>query len=138
MPYEEEELDWNEPDEALDDLVRQIIGAAIEVHRHLQAGLDEASYESAMAHELLARRIPFQRQVVVPVMYKGQPIGEKRLDFIVGGRVVLELKAVEELSKLHKAQVKTYLKITGCQIGLLINFNVVLLKEGIKRIIYRK
>lgn len=138
MPYEDEDPHLNEPDPALTELTHRVIGAAIEVHRHLEAGLDEASYEAAMAKEMLTQGIPFQRQVVVPVMYKGEVVGEKRLDFLIDGCIVLELKAVEELTKLHKAQVKTYLKITGCQIGLLINFNVVLLKEGIKRIIYRR
>ncbi|MGN6627684.1 MAG: GxxExxY protein, partial [Tepidisphaeraceae bacterium] len=78
----------------------------------------------------------FGKQVVVPVLYKGQLLGEKRLDFLIDQKLVLELKAVEQLTPLHKAQVKTYLKIAGLSLGLLINFNVSLLKEGIKRVIY--
>jgi GxxExxY protein len=127
---------FGEPDSALDELARQVIGAAIEVHRQLGAGLDESLYENAMAKEMLRRQIEFSRQAVFPVFYKGEQIGEKRLDFLVGNRLVLELKAVEDLHKLHYAQVKTYLKISGCELGLLINFNVPILRDGIKRIIY--
>lgn len=136
MPYEEEDLQWGEPDPELDLLAKAVIGAAIEVHRQLGAGLDEALYESAMAKELLIRKIPFVRQPIVAVGYKGETIGEKRLDFIVDHRLVVELKAVESLNALHKAQLKTYLKVTGLHLGLLINFNVELLKDGIKRVIY--
>ncbi|MGC4031837.1 MAG: GxxExxY protein [Tepidisphaeraceae bacterium] len=136
MPYEEEDLRWGEPDPATDTLARLVIGAAIEVHRHLGAGLDESLYEAAMSRELSLRNIPFVRQWPVSVDYKGEPIGEKRLDFIVGARLVLELKAVTQLAPIHEAQVRTYLRITKLELGLLINFNVPLLKDGIKRIIH--
>jgi GxxExxY protein len=112
-----------------------VIGAAIEVHRVLGPGLDEALYEAALAIELRRRNIAFTRQVVTPVDYKGERIGEKRLDFVIDGRLLLELKAVEELAAVHKAQVLTHLKITGLKLGLLINFNSAILKDGIKRII---
>lgn len=136
MPYEEEDLQWGEPDPVVDALAKAVIGAAIEVHRHLGPGLDESLYETAMARELTLRNIRFAKQVVMPVLYKGELLGEKRLDFLIDQKLVLELKAVEQLTPLHKAQVKTYLKIAGLSLGLLINFNVSLLKEGIKRVIY--
>lgn len=135
MPYEEEEPPYIEPDAELHALSGAVIGAAIEVHRRLGPGLDEALYAAGLAIEFRIREIAFAREVPVDVRYKGEVIGTKRLDFVVGGRLVVELKAVEELSKLHKAQVLTYLKITGYQLGLLINFNCVVLKEGIKRVI---
>jgi GxxExxY protein len=136
MPYEGEEPPFAEPDPELDALAHAVIGAAIEVHRQYGPGLDEALYESAMAVELGLRGIPFQPQVWIDVAYKGVPVGKRRMDLVVGGRLVVELKAVEELTPLHKAQVKTYLKLTGLKLGLLINFNVILLKDGIKRIIH--
>lgn len=136
MPYEEEDLGWGEPEPSLDRLTGAIIGAAIEVHKQLGAGLDEALYEVALARELTDRQIPFERQVSVPVNYKGSIIGRKQLDFIADGKVVIELKAVAELGPLHLAQVKTYLKITNLRLGLLINFNVTVLRNGIKRIIF--
>jgi GxxExxY protein len=135
MPYEGEEPPYDEPDPELDALAHQVIGAAIEVHRRYGAGLDEALYEAAMEVELRLRGVPFEPQVWVDVEYKGHVIGKRRIDLIVAGRLVVELKAVEGLTPLHKAQVKTYLKITGLTLGLLINFNVILLKDGIKRVI---
>ena len=126
---------------ALDPLLTrvtgEVIGAAIEVHRMLGPGLDEALYEAAMAMEMALRDVPFERQVSIPVTYKGQTIGERRLDFIVGQRIVVELKAVADLVAVHKAQLRTYLRITGLEVGLLINFNVAVLKDGIKRVICR-
>jgi GxxExxY protein len=136
MPYEGEDPPYVEPDLELDALAHAVIGAAIEVHRRFGPGLDESLYQSAMQVELKFRGIPFSPQAWVPVFYREQRIGERRVDLIVGGRLVVELKAVEELTKLHKAQVKTYLKITGLTLGLLINFNTLILKDGIKRVIY--
>ena len=135
MPYEDEDPPYVEPDPELVALTGAVIGAAIEVHRRLGPGLDEALYEAALSIEFRLREIPFAREVIVDVHYKGEKIGVKRLDFIIAGKVVVELKAVEELSSLHKAQVLTYLKITGLKLGLLINFNTIILKHGIKRII---
>jgi GxxExxY protein len=135
MPYEDEEPPYVEPDPELDALAHAVIGAAMEVHKRLGPGLDEALYEGAMRVELQHRHIPFVHQVIVQVDYKGTVIGEKRLDLIVGGCLVVELKAVEQLTPLHSAQLRTYLKITRCRLGLLINFNTPLLKDGIKRII---
>jgi GxxExxY protein len=101
----------------------------------LGPGLDESLYERALCIEFRTRGIYFVHQPLIGVSYKGEGIGGRRLDFIVGGRLVVELKAVEQLAPLHCAQVRTYLKITGLKLGLLINFNSILLKDGIKRII---
>ena len=135
MPFEDEPGPYFEPDEELDRLAHAVIGAAIEVHRRLGPGLDEESYESAMAIEFRLRAIPFARQVLVDVCYKGEKVGVRRIDFVVGGRLLVELKAIDALAKVHYAQVPTYLKLTGLTLGLLINFNVAVLKDGIKRVI---
>ncbi len=117
-----------------EDLTWQIIGAAIEVHKHLGPGLLESVYQVALAHELALRHIPFQREVHIPVHYKGQSLDANfRADFIVADRVILELKAIEKLLPIHEAQLLTYMKLASCPIGLLINFNVPVLKEGIIR-----
>jgi len=135
MPFDDEDPPFVEPDRELDALAHAVIGAALEVHKYYGPGLDEDLYQRAMEIELGARRIQFVRQAFVEVEYKGQPIGTRRIDLIVGGRLVVELKAVEALSKLHKAQLQTYLRITGHELGLLINFNVILVKDGLKRVI---
>jgi GxxExxY protein len=124
-----------EPDPQLDALAHRVIGAAIEVHRRLGPGLDEGLYEQALSIELRLLGIAFARQVVVAVTYRGETIGEKRLDLVIDGRLVVELKAIEEIGRVHKAQLLTYLKITGHKLGLPINFNVAILKDGIHRII---
>ncbi|HSP97134.1 MAG TPA: GxxExxY protein [Candidatus Dormibacteraeota bacterium] len=112
----------------------EIIGAAIEVHRALGPGLLESVYEECLAVELGLRRLPYARQQSVPLRYKGQAIGtDLKIDLVVEDRVVVELKAVEKLLPVHEAQILTYLRLTGKQVGLLINFNVPLLKEGIRR-----
>ena len=129
------ELKMAEPDEELDALARAVIGAAIEVHRVLGPGYLESVYEEALCVELGRRGITFRRQVPVPVDYKGHAVGEARLDLLVGGALVVELKAVDALAPIHTAQVISYLKASGMRLGLLINFNVVVLKEGIKRVI---
>ena len=135
MSYEDEDPPFVEPDRELDELAHAVIGAAIEVHKRLGAGLDEAFYENAMCIELRHRGIPFLKQVVVGLQYRGESIGERRVDLIVGGRLVVELKAVEALAPIYSAQLRTYLKITRNKLGLLINFNVGMLKDGLKRII---
>jgi len=118
-----------------DPVTEKIIGCAIEVHRVLGPGLLEASYEAALAIEFTAAKIAFQRQLVMPVFYKGQPIGEHRLDFLVEDAVVVELKSVERFDPIFEAQVLTYLRLSGKQRGLLINFNSRLLKDGVKRFV---
>ena len=124
-----------EPSEELDRLAYAVIGAAIEVHRLLGPGFLESVYEGALCVELQQRGIPFVRQPVVAVTYKGQRVGEGRIDLLVGNALIVELKAVEKLTSIHSAQVISYLKMTNQKLGLLINFNVPILKEGIKRII---
>jgi GxxExxY protein len=116
-------------------LAHEVIGAAIEVHKRLGAGLDEALYRAALCIELTRRSVAFACEVVVDVKYRDVIIGQKRIDLLVGGRLVVELKAVERLAPVHGAQLRTYLKITKCKLGLLINFNEILLKDGIKRVI---
>jgi GxxExxY protein len=127
--------DLPEPDPVLDDLVRRVIDACFAVHTKLGPGLPESHYENAMRIEFLLRSIPFVRQALIGVVYEGESIGDCRLDFIVDRRLVVEVKAVERIEPVHKAQVLTYLKITNCRLGLLVNFNVALMKQGIKRII---
>jgi GxxExxY protein len=124
-----------EPDAALDQLAHQTIGAALEVHKVLGPGYLESVYEEALAVELAVRGLRFVRQHPLAVAYKGRRIGEARLDLLVGARLVVEVKAVDQLAPIHTAQVLSYLKMTGLQLGLLINFNVPVLKEGIRRIV---
>jgi GxxExxY protein len=121
----------------MDGLTEKIIGAAIEVHKVLGPGLLESAYELCLAHELSIANISFERQVPLPVIYKSLPVDcGYRLDFLVEKTVVLELKAVEVLQPIHHAQMLTYLKLGGWPIGLLINFNVSVLKKGIKRLVH--
>lgn len=122
-------------EEDLSQLSGKVIGAAIEVHRLLGAGFLESVYQEALCVELKLRRIPFRCQPVVAVNYKGQQVGEGKLDLLVKDTLIVELKAVEKLAPIHEAQVLSYLKMTGYPLALLINFNVPLLKDGIKRII---
>ena len=124
-----------EPDQILDALAHRVIGSAIEVHRELGPGYLESVYEAAMAVELEAQRIAFVRQLAFTVPYKTQKIGEDRIDFLIEGCLIVELKAVDKLVPIHTAQVISYLKATGCVLGLLINFNERLLRSGIQRVI---
>jgi GxxExxY protein len=111
-----------------------IIGAAIEVHRELGPGLLESAYEECFCHELHPRSLNFQRQVELPVIYKGLKLDcGYRLDVLVENAIVVELKAIEQILPIHQAQLLTYLKLTGKKVGLLINFNVAVLKNGIVR-----
>jgi GxxExxY protein len=115
-------------------LTEQIIGAAIDVHRELGPGLMESVYEECLCYELSVRGIPFQRQVALPVRYKKVKLDcGYRMDVVVEDTVVLELKAIEQLHPLHEAQLITYLKLSQKPVGLLINFNVPVLKDGIVR-----
>ena len=112
------------------------IGAAIEVHRHLGPGLLESVYEAALCRELWLRRIAFEQQVPVRIEYKGVGLRTAvRLDLLVEQCVVVEVKAVEQLLPIHRSQLLTYLKVTGHQVGLLINFNVHLLRSGMRRLL---
>lgn len=117
-------------------LSEKIIGAAIEVHKELGPGLLESTYERCLVHELTLRGINAERQKKQPIHYKGLEIDEGyRIDVLVEGKIILELKAVNEFNNIHTAQLLTYLKLSGCNLGYLINFNVKLLKDGIKRIV---
>ena len=112
----------------------QIIGAAIEVHRALGPGLLESAYEECLCRELSLRQIPFERQRPLPIEYKGLKLDcGYRLDLLVAEVVVVEIKTVEALQPIHEAQLLTYLKLGGWKIGLLINFNVSVLRTGIRR-----
>ena len=118
------------------ELTGQIIGAAIDVHRALGPGLLESAYQACLARELTLRGIPYEQEKPLPIEYKGVRLDcGYRLDFLVAGKAVVELKAVDALHPVHEAQMLTYLKLTGCKIGLLINFNVPVLKNGIKRLV---
>ena len=125
-----------EPSPELDALAQAVIGVAIEVHRQLGPGFLEHVYEEAMAIELAERRIPFQRQVTFPVYYKRVLVAESRLDLLVDELLVVELKAVEELRPIHMAQVVSYLRTGEFQLGLLFNFNVYSLRQGIRRVVW--
>ena len=115
-------------------ITKEVIGAAIEVHRALGRGLLESAYQHCLARELNVRGVPFQREVWIGIEYKGITIERaNRLDFLVGGLVVVELKAVDALTLIDDAQLLTYLRLGGWPVGLLINFNVPILKEGIRR-----
>jgi GxxExxY protein len=125
-----------EPSEDVDRLAREVIGAAIEVHRILGPGFLESVYEEAFCVELGLRSIPFQRQAVTPILYKGVAVVQGRLDMLIKGQLIVEIKAVDELASIHVAQAISYLKATGHQLALLINFNVKFLKDGIKRVVH--
>ncbi len=125
-----------EPSAEVDQLANAVIGAAIEVHRILGPGYLEKTYEEALAIEFGLRGIAFSRQHPVSLRYKGVAIGEGWLDFLVGDELVVELKTVASFTDLHKAQVISYLKATGNILGLLVNFHVPVLKDGLKRVIY--
>jgi len=119
-----------------EELAKQFIDAAIEVHRDLGPGYDEMIYENALAVELELRGIPFNRQKTIQVFYKGVLVGEGRLDLLLDNELVVELKAVDELNQKHLAQVISYLKATELPLGILVNFHVALLKNGLKRVVY--
>jgi len=117
-----------------DPLTEQVIGAAIEVHRELGPGLLESAYEACLCHELASRGLRLQRQVALPVRYKGVHLDcGYRLDLVVEDRVVVEVKAVEALLPVMEAQLLTYLRLSGKRVGLLINFHARVLKDGIRR-----
>jgi GxxExxY protein len=122
----------------IEELAHAVIGAAIEVHRELGPGLAESHYKLAMSHELKLRGIPHVVEAEVDVLYKGVPIGKGRIDLLVGDRLIVELKVVEALTDIHRSQAITYLKIKHLPLALLINFNTVILKDGIRRVIWTR
>ncbi|NDC76013.1 GxxExxY protein [bacterium] len=120
-----------------DPISQKVLGCAIEVHRTLGPGLLETVYEKALVQELTDAGLRFAAQVQLPVIYKGRDLGcGFRIDLLVENSVVVELKTVEQLAPIHEAQLLTYLKLSGHHIGLLINFNVPLLKHGVKRLVH--
>lgn len=126
-----------EPSQEVDALAHAVIGAAITVHKQLGPGFMESIYERALAIELTHRQIPFAQQAVRHVLYRGEIVGEHRLDLIVGDRLLVELKAVDAISNHHFAQTLSYLRATEFELALILNFNAVVLREGIRRIVPR-
>jgi len=135
MAYEKARVKRSEIDlEALNELSGKIVDAAVEVHRHLGPGLLESVYETCLAKELTGRAVKYQRQAEIPICYKGEPLEVKfKVDLLVEDLIVVEIKSVETILPVHEAQVLTYLKLTGCPLGLLFNFNSKLMKDGIRR-----
>ncbi len=124
-----------EPDPDLDRLATVVLDAAFAVHRSMGPGFVESVYEESLAIELRRLAIPFQRQVSIPLSYRGLAVGECRLDLLVGERLVVEVKAVEALAPVHFAQVISYLRASRCRLGLLVNFNVHRLQRGVRRVL---
>src|SRR5512139_2309418 len=119
-------------------MTESIIGAAIEVHRHLGPGLLESAYEECLCEELSLRKIPFSRQIALPVTYKSRKLDVGyRIDLLVKNEVVVELKTVESILPIHEAQTLTYMRLGGWHVGLILNFNVTVLKNGIKRLVFK-
>ncbi len=115
---------------------RSSIDAALQVHKALGPGLLESAYEHCLAYEILRRGLRVQRQVALPIVYEGEKLDAGyRLDLIVDGCVIIEIKSIDALAPIHDAQVLTYLKLSGLRVGLLMNFNVALFKQGLKRFV---
>ena len=127
-----------EPNPALNTLTNQIIGALIAVHKALGPGHMEIIYKNALALEFAARQVPFAREVVIPISYRGEKVGETRLDFVVGDnlKVIVEAKAIDMLARIHTAQCISYLRASNIKLAILVNFNVLKLVDGLKRIAY--
>ena len=120
----------------INQLTGKVIGAAIEVHKASGPGLLESTYEECLCHELQLRKIAYERQKPLPIEYKGVRLDcGYRLDLLVQGKIILELKACEKIDPIHEAQLLTYLKLTGLNVGLLLNFNVPVMRDGIVRIV---
>jgi len=130
--------DWGDRKAAIDGIGERILGCALKVHRTLGPGLLEAAYEACLAHEIEKCGLDTKRQMASPLVYDGLTLDVGyRLDLLVAGRVVVEIKAVESLAPVHRAQLLSYLRLGGYPLGYLINFNVVLLKDGICRLANR-
>jgi GxxExxY protein len=122
-------------DEATEDLGEQVLGAAIEVHRVIGPGFPESVYRKALSRELTLRGIAHVCEAIVPIYYKGELVGEGRIDILVAVRIVVELKCVEALTQVHRAQAIAYLQARKLKLAFLINFNIAILKDGIKRVV---
>jgi GxxExxY protein len=134
MRFDEFRARKGEVDAEMDRLTESIIGACIEVHKELGPGLVETLYEEALCHELDSRAIRYRRQIPIPVTYKGKPIGQQRIDLVIEERVIVELKSCDGFSPVHRAQLICYLRLLKLKVGLLINFNVPILVDGVKRV----
>lgn len=120
----------------IDRLARSVVDAGLKVHKSLGPGLLESVYEHCLAHELSLRGLSARRQVLVPIVYAGEKLDAGyRLDILVENLVIVEIKAIDALTRVHEAQVLTYLKLSGCRVGLLMNFNVALFKQGVRRLV---
>jgi len=120
----------------INELSSRIIGAAIEVHKALGPGLLESAYEECLSHEFSFRNFSFERQKSLPLIYKGKKLDcSYRLDLVVGNAIILELKSCEKIEPIHKAQLLTYLKLSGLHLGLILNFNTTVMRDGIVRIV---
>jgi GxxExxY protein len=120
----------------INELSSKIIGAAIEVHKALGPGLLESAYEECLCHELSLRGFSFERQKPLPVVYKGKQLDcGYRLDLVVAKAIIIELKCCERIEPIHKARLLTYLKISGLQLGVLLNFNTLMMRDGIVRVV---
>jgi GxxExxY protein len=119
----------------LDLLVTQTIGAVLAVHRELGAGMSESVYAAAARVELAERGVPFESEKAVAVRYRGKLLCHQRLDLFVDSRLVVEIKSVEQIHAVHVAQLVSYLRLTGARAGLLVNFNVPILKQGLRRVV---
>jgi GxxExxY protein len=134
MNHEGTKTPRNDAEARADLIAREVVDAAFRIHTALGPGLLESVYEACMAIELRKRGLSFATQVALPVTYEGETIEPAfRIDLLVDSKVIVELKAVEKLLPIHEAQLLTYLKLSGCRLGLLLNFNAVLIKHGIKR-----
>lgn len=120
----------------INQLSSKIIGAAIEVHKILGPGLLESAYEECLCYELKLRKIKFERQEALPIVYKGKRLDcGYRLDIVIEKKIIIELKSIEKIESIHKAQLLSYLKLSGLKLGLLLNFNVSIMKDGIVRLV---
>ncbi|MFN0134852.1 MAG: GxxExxY protein [Phycisphaerae bacterium] len=129
-------IQTNQPEAPRDPLTAAVIGAAIEVHKVLGPGLLESAYETCLCHELSLRSVSFERQVALPVPYKGLKLDAAyRLDLVVERALIVELKAVERIEEIHKAQLLTYMRLSGLRKGLILNFYVPYLRDGIVRMV---
>jgi GxxExxY protein len=131
----EKGLGRREPGAEINAIARAVVDCAFQVHAELGPGYGELVYENALCIELELRGIPYARQAEIAIHYRGRCVGEGRADLIVADGLVVELKSVPALAPVHKAQVLAYLKATGCDLGLLINFNVALFRSGVRRIV---
>ena len=135
----ENEKKTSEIDPEANRIASMVVDAAFKLHSTLGPGLLESVYEAFLVHELKMRRLQVEKQVSLPITYENMTLdGGLRLDLLVENQVVVELKSVEEISKVHQAQLRTYLKLSGHPLGLLINFNVPVIKDGIQRIVFTK